>query len=131
MAWTAEITDKIIVDGLLKVTVQFSDGKQVFKERYETKNLQDANWLNDAIKRTIINLDSVVAFVGTISTGIYDIKPQPTPQPTDTAVIYLDKLRKLRTLKNLVDLEIITADNKDYLALKQYLITNYNFNYFD
>jgi hypothetical protein len=51
MAWTTEITSKIIVDGLLKVEVAFSDGKQVFKDRYETRSLQDVNWLDENIKR--------------------------------------------------------------------------------
>ena len=69
--WVTEIKSKTITNGLLQVVVSFSDGKQTFTDRYETRSTQDSNWLDENIKRRIADLDGVVSFADTIQVGVY------------------------------------------------------------
>jgi hypothetical protein len=133
MAWTTEITSKIIVDGLLKVEVAFSDGKQVFKDRYETRSLQDANWLDENIKRRIADLEGVVTLADTIATGAYIAKePLPVDDTKITAKeLYAKELAKFEKLVGVIKKGIIADDNVDFLASKQWLINNWSIDYID
>ena len=130
MAWTTEITSKIIVDGLLKVEVAFSDGKQIFKDRYETRNLQDDNWLNDNIKRRISDLDGVIALADTIVKGEYIVKePLPVEPVITPKELYQKSLRKYNVLLRFVNDGIIENTNKDFVEAKDYLIKNFDISY--
>lgn len=127
MAWTTEIKSKIIVDGLLKVLVSFSDGTQTFTEKYETKN-PEPTWLEDSIAMTIKSLKTTISFADTLAIGGYDVK-EITPVVLTSEEIYKKKLQKFRILKNMIDLEIISSTDAEYIKLKTYLVNNFNSDY--
>lgn len=136
MAWTTQITNKIIIDGLLKVVVEFSDGIQTFKDRYETRNAQDANWLNYNIARRISDLEGVVAFADTIPIGTFTPTAIVTEVVVDETKLtpkekYARKLKKLESLISAIKKGIISETDVDFIATKQWLIDNWSINYFD
>lgn len=126
MAWTATITSKIIVNGLLKVEVSYTDGTQTFLDRYETRN-PEATWLRDNVRRRIKDLDVVVPFYNTMPTGVYDPGSEVIVKTDEE--IYLNKLSKFRALQRMVDIGVITTANSVYVNTKHYLIDNYNIDY--
>jgi hypothetical protein len=134
--WTTEIKSKEITDGLLKVTVGFTDGKQTFTDRYETRSTQDANWLNDNIARRISDLEGVVAFADTIPVGIFTTIKAPVEVVVDETKLtprekYAKKLEKFEKLTNTIKKGIINDTDVDFIATKKWLSDNWNINYFD
>jgi len=127
MAWTAEITNKAISNGLLKVDVSFTDGTVIYRERYETRD-PSATWLQDAVKQRIRELKAVIPFADAIVIGVYDPGEDIPVELTDKEK-YQKKLNKLISLRYLVDLDIIPISYDEYLNIKQYLIDNFNVNY--
>lgn len=126
MAWTATITSKIIVNGLLKVEVSYTDGTQTFLDKYETRN-PEPTWLRDNVRRRIKDLKVVVPFYNTMPIGVYD-PGEDTTAPTNEEK-YLAKLSKFRALQRMVDIGVITNTDSVYLNTKKYLIDNYNVYY--
>lgn len=136
MAWTTEIKSKTIVNGLLQVVVEFNDGTQTFTDRYETRSLQDANWLNDNVVRRINDLEGVVTFAGTINVGVF----VPTAIVVEVVVDetkltpkerYARKLKKFESLTSAIKKGIISNTDVDFLATKQWLTDNWSINFFD
>ena len=133
MAWTAQIKGKIITNGLLKVTVSFTDGKQTFSENYETRTSQDANWLNDNIKRRIDDLTSVEVFAESITVGAYEVKAvEQTAQPTLTGkALYEYRLKLFEAMVSAIRKGIITDTNTSFVNLKNWLKNNFADEYID
>lgn len=131
--WTTEIISKSISNGVLQVVVSFSDGTQTFTDKYETRNGQDANWLNDNIKRRIDDLTSVVAFADTITLGNYQIvEPVPTPEePLEGKALYERKLKKFERMVAAIRKGATTDQNVNFINLKKWLKNNFDEQYLD
>jgi hypothetical protein len=133
--WTTEIKSKTIVNGLLQVVVSFSDGKQTFTDRYETRSSQDGNWLNDNIKRRITDLEGVVSFADTITVGAF-VPIKAVEVVVDESKLtprekYAKKLEMFEKLVNAIKKGVISEAYPDFIATKAWLSANWNINYFD
>lgn len=133
MAWTATINSKIITNGMLKVNVSFSDGTQTFSENYETRSGQDANWLNDNIKRRMDDLTSVEIFAESITVGAYEVKSaEQTTEPTLTGkALYQHRLKLFEAMVSAIRKGIITDTNTSFVNLKNWLKNNFADEYID
>jgi hypothetical protein len=132
MAWTATVTGKTISNGLLQVVVAFNDGKQTFTDKYETRNLQDDNWLNDNIKRRISDLDGVITLADKISTGVFVVKPTDEKiEPTGGRELYKSKLETFEKMVSAIRKGVITDKNESFVTLKTWLQTNFLDEYID
>jgi len=126
MAWTATIASKIIVNGLLKVEVSYTDGAQTFNDRYETRN-PEVTWLRDNVRRRIKDLQVTVPFYNEITIGVYDPGTEVITKTDEEK--YMDKLSKFRALQRMVDIEVIPNTDSVYVNTKQYLVDNYNIDF--
>lgn len=99
--WSSKIAEKNIVNGVIVVNIQFSDGADSFNRVYQISSGEQLNQMIDAeLKR--LNLLST-EFNNLV---IGDFTPTPVLQQEDP-------IQKLKELKQLADLGVIEANDPD------------------
>lgn len=124
--WTAEVISKQIADGLLKVTVQFTDGTTTFTDRYETRSGQDANWLKSNIQRRLNDLETLNQFAETIPIGNVDLEIESEVTIIEENSEYKLKLDEFGRYVEAIRKGIIAEDNTDFIACQKWLKDNFS-----
>lgn len=132
MKYTAEITERDILEGLLRVQVRFTseDGTKIVQDYYETRSLQDQDWLINAINRKASELEGLDAFIDTIPIGKVTTEPIITPATTAKDAYKADLLM-FNKLVSILRSGFIEADNSDFVAVQQRLKDNFDSSYLD
>lgn len=129
MAWTAEITNKAIANGLLKVDVSFTDGTNIVTDRFESRSIP-TDWLKNAIVNRLAELETVYATIGTITIGAY--VPEAVVEPPLTGrALYKKRLEIFDKMVSAIRKGLITDANADFIALRNWLRNNFIADYID
>ena len=129
MAWTAEVTGKNYVGGTLEVTITYADGKRSFSEKLVSRSDQAADWLENAIKKRLTDLDGIDKLATGIKPGPVvpgQGKPPADPTPRD---IYAAKLREFEAWLVALRQGVTTVDRPAFVALKLWLQANWQDEY--
>ena len=117
MAWTATITKKEWVDGILYVTFSYTDGTRVVTERHRVGGVVPEEWVQltaDARVKALEAVDSI-----TIDTGLV-----AKPTTPDLGLIeFRQMLRKLDVVSKLVSMKVIDATDTKVVAFVNNLKT--------
>lgn len=103
MAWTATITKKEWVDGILYVTFSYTDGTRTVTERHRVGGIVPDEWAQltaDARLKALEAVDSVSISTGTVA--------KPTTPDAGLAE-FRQMLRKLDIVSKLVSMKVIDA----------------------
>jgi len=132
MAWTASVINVQKTEGLVKVTVEYTDGVSPFYEVYQAK-APGPTWIPDNVRNRIALLDAADAVV--IPLG--SVTPSDPPDPPDPPVpvdpeesLFMRRMEILQTVKVLIDLGYVPASNPKVVALGSW-ITARMATYFD
>jgi predicted NBD/HSP70 family sugar kinase len=125
--WTAKKVNPRIEGELFVVDVEiYKDGVLVKTERFDTAQDQPAEWPRDGIKRLIQRLQAVPELPSKILTGDVTIPADPVPTADEIARdAWLKDFALAQRAKQLVDLNVIAANNARYVALLASLRTNF------
>jgi len=132
MAITVNIVGKEFIggnSGSVAIVVEYSNGNTTITHRYQTGLSEGTAWLADQIVIEKDRLEAIETYYGTIPTGPY------TPGSQSAASLareeYDRKLKLLRHSEGAITLGIIEDTNVDYVALKAWLVLNFETSYVD
>lgn len=103
MSWSASITKKEWIDGILYVTFSYTDGTRVVTERHRVGGVVPDEWAQltaDARVKALEAVDSITIDTGTVA--------KPTTQDAGLAD-FRQMLRKLDVISKLVSMKVIDA----------------------
>lgn len=117
MAWTATITKKEWVDGILYVTFSYTDGTRVVTERHRVGGIVPNEWAQltaDARVKALEAVDTISVNTGTVA--------KPTAPDAGLAE-FRQMLRKLDVVSKLVSMKVIDATDAKVVAFVNNLKT--------
>ncbi len=120
--YTAESISKKIENGGLTVTVQFTDGTDMFTQDFYANSGTDPSWLQNSVFNKLLALNSLTDFSNKLILGPISnefISPQPTAGQQSCADIL--NLKKIQTL---VELGLLTED--DFNTQKKIVMQTFN-----
>ena len=125
MAWTGTVTNKLLQDGVVYVTVEYTDGQNVISETYRNNNPVD-EWIDNTVRSRTAQLQIA---------SDYDVPIGPVTPPDLPAVdpnirLFRSRCRLLEVVKVMIDLGAVDADHPKVLALINWIRNNAN-DYFD
>jgi hypothetical protein len=133
MKYIAEITNKDIFDGVLVIQVRFTseDGTKIVQDSFSTKSGQDPDWIKNAIKRKMKDLEGVEDLKSSIPVGVVDVETV-VEAPTNTAKQrYAKDLEDFNKMVSVLRKGFIEADNAAFVALQTKLKNNFQPEYLD
>lgn len=134
MTYIATILNKTIKNGILKVTVTFSNNEtnDSFNFDFSTTQNQSETWLNEQIQNKLQHLNSLQNVLNSIQIGstISQTEIQSTPVNTSYED-YKNNLKRFQQMVNAIQKGIITKDNPDFIALKDQLRSDFSIDYID
>ena len=133
MKYTAEITNKDIIDGELVIQIRYTgDDGTILQDSARTKDIQDKDWVKKLITRKIKSLEKLPIFTGTISLGEVDLVEEESVVKTKTSKEeWLEDYNYYSRIFDLFRKGIIKEDNKKLVYLRQKLKDTFNINYID
>lgn len=135
MSYTAKIFSKSIERDQLKVVVEFTntDDNTSFKDSFTTNQLQDVDWIDNAIKNKLKHLNGIKSLIQDIEINkvvTEDASQQPEPE-VGTKSKYKKDLDDLQKMINAISRGIMLKTDPNFLALKQKLKDNFSVDYID
>lgn len=118
MAWTAEAIEKDFTNGILSVTMRFTEDKtgDVVTRTYRSQGEPGATWLADSVALDIKYLTSLSEYPIIIG----PILPSPPPTKEDaTFTAWKIAVGQLRRAQEFVDLGVLSTSDARILALRQ------------
>lgn len=125
--WTSKILNKTIDNGMLNITVEYTDGVHTVTDAISTRSGQPTDWLNRMLYNRIKELTGLIALEATIPTGVYatTVPPVVEEEPA-TMSQYEKKLRKFGKYVEAIRKGVISDTNPDFLQVKQWLTDNFS-----
>lgn len=136
MKYTAEITNKDIIEGLLTLQLRYTseDRSIIIQDSISTRSPQNDQWLKNEIKRKITELEGLDEFIQTIEIGDFSLE-QTNTKSIKTIDIdkeqYQNDLNEFNTLVGIISKEIITSNHEYFVSLHEKLKTNFKIEYID
>jgi len=133
MKYTAEITNKDIIDGELVIQIRYTgDDGTIVQDSARTRDVQDEDWAKSLIARKIKSLEELPNFVDTIFLGAADLtNKEPVLKTNTLKEEWLEEYRYYSRMFDLYRKGIIKEDNKKLVDLRQTLIDTFDINYID
>ena len=130
MAYIATPINKTITNGVLVVTVTFSnsDTGDSFNFDFSTTQVQSETWLEEQIQNKLSNLNALPIVLDNIEIGT----PIQSNQPTTTNTAYEQYKANLKTFQQMVNAiqqGAMTKDNPAFIALKAQLTADFSIDY--
>ena len=121
MGWTAKVTKKEIVSGVVSVTLEFTDGQKVITETYRA-TAPNEDWIPQTAKSRIGQLATVYS---------YDVSIGDVVIPADKTVdinvsLFAKRWRLMLEVKVAIDMGVVKADNAKVIALVEWLKANFD-----
>ena len=120
MAWTANATSKSFVNGVYVVDLEYTDGVSVVQDTYRS-SIPNLNELKTIVRNRLVNLEDAAVFdvvLGTITPA--------DPTISDDFTLFLNRLRLMSQIKDLIDLGIVPAGNSKIIALGSWITSNFS-----
>ena len=119
MAWTANITNKEMVNGVVNVTIQFSDGVRTVTETFRSGSPTET-WIPDTVRNRLVQIESASAFDVAIGPATPSVAPAK-----DDAVLFRNRVQLLVAVRALIDLGVVKADNAQVVAMEDWVKANF------
>ncbi len=119
MAWSASVISKSMDAGVVYVTIEYGDGAKTLRETYRSSN-PDAKWVPDTVRSRLAQLETASSF--SVDTG--PITPPAPPAVDPNIALFRSRCRALETVKLLIDMGAIQADNAKVVALVNWIKNN-------
>lgn len=129
--WTAKLIKKDLIDGLITIVVEYTNGTNTFTETTVIRDLD----IRTKIMKRVAELNAVQENFTGIAVGDVDLTPtpppdpEPIPEPTLKEQLYqtyLDSKAELQAQKLNLDLGIIDQTKYDiYLNETKQALSNY------
>jgi hypothetical protein len=134
MAYIATPINKTITNGVLVVTVTFSnsDTGDSFNFDFSTTQVQSETWLEEQIQNKLSNVNALPIVLDNIEIGT-PIQPDQ-PSTTNTNTVYEQYKANLKTFQQMVNATqqgVMTKDNPAFIALKAQLTADFSVDYID
>jgi hypothetical protein len=131
--FTAEITNKDLIDGELVLQIRYiGDDGTIIQDSARTRGAQDDNWATEIIARKIESLEKLPEFIDKITLGEVNIVKEIPTTPTKTSKEkWLEDYNTYSRIFDLFRKGIIEEDNTKFVAAKQKVKDNFNFEYLD
>lgn len=132
--YRAIITDKSLANGMLHVTVYFTDDRDSFSEVFQTNQQQSFTWIEEQINRKLEHLNSLPTLLESISLGTEITQSQVVDSDTvvlDERAQYEEDLKRFEKFVGAVSKGLTTAENEDFKQLKDKLTANFKSDYLD
>ena len=132
MAYTATPINKTITNGVLVVTVTFSnsDNGDSFNFDFSTTQVQSETWLEEQIQNKLSNLNALPIVLDSIEIGTPIQPAQPSTTNTDYEQ-YKANLKTFQQMVNAIQQGVMTKDNPAFIALKAQLTADFSVDYID
>lgn len=133
MKYTAEITNKDIIDGELVIQIRYTgDDGTILQDSARTRDIQDEDWAKSLIVQKIKSLEELPNFVDTIFLGAVDLtNKEPVLKTKTLKEKWLEEYRYYSKMFDLYRKGIIKKDNEKLVDLCQTLIDTFDINYID
>lgn len=128
MAWNATVADKQYVNGVLKVSVEYSNGvDQKFTEVVDVTggDITIAKTKVRARLATLVATDDLASKV-VIGASLNSVTPSVTPQET-----FIAAMRHFQSCKRAVDLGLMTVSDNLYTTAQSAMISSYDPSFVD
>ena len=130
MTYIATPINKIITNGVLVVTVTFSnsDTEDSFNFDFSTTQVQSETWLEEQIQNKLSNLNALPIILDNIEIGT---PIQPTQLSTTNTAYeqYKANLKTFQQMVNAIQQGAMTKDNPAFIALKAQLTADFSIDY--
>lgn len=120
MPFTATVINKDIVDAVYLITVEYTDGVNTVTDTYRNQNPMSIEWLQDVVRDRIAVLDNLYSF----DVPLGAITPSDPDDTDPNIALFRRRCRILETVKVMIDLGAIQADNAKVLTLINWITTN-------
>ena len=134
MAYIATPINKTITNGVLVVTVTFSnsDTGDSFNFDFSTTQVQSETWLEEQIQNKLSNINALPIVLDNIEIGTPIQPDQPSIINTNTAYEqYKANLKTFQQMVNAIQQGVMTKDNPAFIALKAQLTADFSVDYID
>ena len=134
MSYTATPINKTITNGVLVVTVTFSnsDNGDSFNFDFSTTQVQSETWLEEQIQNKLSNINALPIVLDNIEIGTPIQPDQPSTINTNTAYEqYKANLKTFQQMVNAIQQGVMTKDNPAFIALKAQLTADFSVDYID
>lgn len=119
MAWNASVTKKQVLDGVYHVTVRYTDGVESIDETYRSV-APTSTWIPDTVRDRIALLDKLSSF--SITEGAVTPSAEKTVDTNEE--LFRRRCRLLETVKIMIDMGAVQADNAKVVALVNWVKNN-------
>ena len=134
MSYTATPINKTITNGVLVVTVTFSnsDNGDSFNFDFSTTQVQSETWLEEQIQNKLSNINALPIVLDNIEIGTPIQPDQPSIINTNTAYEqYKANLKTFQQMVNAIQQGVMTKDTPAFIALKAQLTADFSVDYID
>lgn len=129
--YSASIVDRAIVQGVLRVKVQYTNGEDTFNDTIETSQTQDKDWAQRQIAQRLKHLNTLPDLHDSIELGTTITEDLPAAVAQTDREKYVADYVIFNKMAAGMQLGIVSRDNADFLALKQKLADNFKPEYAD
>lgn len=132
MAYIATPINKTITNGVLVVTVTFSnsDSGDSFNFDFSTTQVQSETWLEEQIQNKLSNLNALPIVLDNIEIGT-PVQPTQPATPNTAYETYKANLKRFQQMVNAIQQGVMTKDNPAFIALKAQLAADFSIDYID
>lgn len=133
MAYIATPINKTITNGVLVVTVTFSnsDNGDSFNFDFSTTQVQSETWLDEQIQNKLSNVNALPIVLDNIEIGTPIQPTQPTTNTNTAYEQYKANLKTFQQMVNAIQQGVMTKDNPAFIALKAQLTSDFSVDYID
>jgi hypothetical protein len=122
MPWTAQVINKQTVNGVVNITIQFTDGMNEVTETFRNPNPL-ANWIPDTVRDRMAQLEIAYAF----DIGIGSIAPSANPIIDPNIELFRARCRALEIIDVLIRRGALTGMEAKVIALVDWIKNNANY----
>lgn len=119
--YTASIVDRAIVQGVLRVKVQYTNGEDSFNDTIETSQMQDKDWAQKQIAQRLKHLNALPDLHDSIEIGTEITQDLPALTAQTEREQYVADYTTFNKMAVAAQAGIIDRDNPHFLALKKKL----------
>ena len=132
MAYIATPINKTITNGVLVVTVTFSNSEtgDSFNFDFSTTQVQSETWLEEQIQNKLSNLNALPTVLDNIEIGT-PVQPTQPATPNTAYEQYKANLKRFQQMVNAIQQGVMTKDNPAFIALKAQLAADFSIDYID
>lgn len=123
--YTAKSVGKSIENGILSVTVEYTNGSDTFLETYQANSGTDPQWLENRVRNRLLSANTLADFSASLKLGT--IAPKDVSQSPD--VLWSLEYDKLKKLEVAYSQGLIQVDDPDLIKQRDIVESSFDKSY--